>query len=87
MQHNYNNIYYAHNMHDMKAVANMQITGQHPKLQILTGSFRGAARGLSALLRGKNLLGKLPTLSFLPLPDLFLEREIHNSFIINNNEY
>ena len=59
MQHNYNKMYYAHNKHDMKAVANLQITGQHPKLQILMGSFRGAALGLAVLLRGKNLLGKL----------------------------
>ena len=76
MQHNYNKMYYAHNKHDnMKAV---QITGQHPKLQILMGSFRGAALGLAVLLRGKNLLGKLPTFSFLPLPD-FVFRERNNS--------
>ena len=78
MQHNYNKMYYAHNKHDMKAVANLQITGQHPKLQILVGSFRGAALGLAVLLRGKNLLGKLPTFSFLPLPD-FVFRERNNS--------
>ena len=65
-------------MHNMKAIANMQITGQQLKLQILTGSFRGAARGLSVVLWGKNLVGKLPTFSFLPLPD-FVFRERNNS--------
>ena len=68
MQPNYDQIYYAHNMHTTKAVVNMQITGRQPKLRILTGSLRGAALGLSVFLRGKNLRGKLPTLSFLPLP-------------------
>ena len=67
-------------MHNSKAVANMQITGQQPKLQILTGSFRGAALGLSVFLRGKNLLDKLPNLNVLPLPD-FVFRERNTQFI------
>ena len=63
-------------------MANLQITGQQPKLQILMGSFRGAALGLAVLLRGKNLLGKLPTFSFLPLPDFVLEKD--TILVINN---
>ena len=66
-------MYYAHNMHTMKAVGNII------NYQLLRALFE--VQHVDCLcFSGEELAWQAPTFSFLPLPDLFLEREVHNYF-------